>query len=179
MCIRDSDNGCIEAIAVFTVEISEPLVLEFIINDNNQLEALVTGGTGEFTYDWNVDADSAIIENPINGTEYELTVTDANGCALSDSFTFVIDAVFTPAAKEISVSPNPTDGLLHLDLDKQSIQQVTQLQIFDVKGVAMSLDKELLSGSRITLNLGNLQAGMYILHAVIGGEFYYQKVIVQ
>lgn len=173
------DNGCIEAIAVFTVEISEPLVLEFIINDNNQLEALVTGGTGEFTYDWNVDADSAIIDNPINGTEYELTVTDANGCALSDSFTFVIDAIFTPAAKEISVSPNPTDGLLHLDLDKQSIQQVTQLQIFDVKGVAMSLDKELLSGSRITLNLGNLQAGMYILHAVIGGEFYYQKVIVQ
>ena len=174
-------NGCevLTGQLAVDVAISDPLFVEFVINADNQLEAVVTGGTEGYTYDWNVGGNTSTIENPIDGTEYILTVTDANGCALTESYIFVLDAVFTPEAKEISVSPNPTDGILHLDLDAQSIRQVTQLQIFDAKGVAMSLEKESHSSSRISLDLSELQAGMYILHAVIGGELYYQKVIVQ
>ena len=174
-------NGCQvpTRLLYVDVQITDPLLVDLIINTNNQIEAIVTGGTANYTYDWNVGATTPTIENPINGTEYILTVRDANGCELTESFTYMSTAVFSPHAKEISVSPNPTDGLLHLDLDEQSIRQVTQLQIFDVKGVAMSLDKELISGSRITLDLRNLQAGIYILHAVIEGDLFYQKVVVQ
>jgi len=170
-------SGCM-SVAIAQISEPSPLSIEFTINANNQIEAIVTGGVGGYTYDWNVQADSSIIDNPINGTEYELTVTDANGCVLKDTYIFVMDGVFSPNAKEISVFPNPTDGLLHIQLDAQASQEVTELQIFDIQGIPMNLEQELIFQSKISLDLAPLQAGAYILQAVIDGDLYYQKVIV-
>ncbi len=170
-------NDCM-IIASATINEPDAINIDFIINADNLIEAIVTGGVGGYTYDWNVEADSNIIDNPVNGTEYELTITDANGCQLTETYIFVLDGVFSPSAKELSIFPNPTNGLLEVQIDSQSSQSVTQLQIFDIQGMSMNLDQKLILNSKITLDLSHLQAGTYILQAVIAGELYYQKIIV-
>lgn len=170
-------SGCM---SVVTAIISEPppLAVEFTINAENQIEAVATGGVGAYTYAWNVEANANIIENPINGTEYELTITDANGCTLTDTYIFVLDGVFSPSAKQISVSPNPTDGLLYLHLDTQSGQAISQLNIFDIQGNLMSLSNDADFTLDTTLDLSHFPAGAYILQVVMSGDLYYQKIIV-
>jgi hypothetical protein len=169
--------GCM---SVVTAIISEPppLDVEFTINAENQIEAIATGGVGAYTYAWNVEANANIIENPINGTEYELTVTDANGCTLTDTYIFVLDGVFSPSAKQITVSPNPTDGLIYLQLDAQSRQAISQLNIFDIQGNLMSLSNDADFTLDTTLDLSHFPAGAYILQVVMSGDLYYQKIIV-
>ena len=170
-------NGCM-AIASAIISEPPPLAVEFTINAENQIEAVVTGGVGAYTYAWNVEANANIIENPINGTEYELTVTDANGCTLTDTYIFVLDGVFSPSAKQITVSPNPTDGLIYLQLDAQSRQAISQLNIFDIQGNLMSLSNDADFTLDTTLDLSHFPAGAYILQVVMSGDLYYQKIIV-
>jgi len=174
--VTDAD-GCM-AVATGVVSEPEPLSLEFNINNNNEIEAIVAGGVGGYSYDWNVEADSNIIDNPINGTAYELTITDANGCVITDIYVFVQSGVFTQSAKQIRVSPNPTDGLLYVHLDGHGSEEISQLEVFDIQGKSMNLNKRSISNSKITLDLSQFQAGAYILQADIGGDLYYQKVIV-
>ncbi|MEQ8553632.1 MAG: T9SS type A sorting domain-containing protein [Cyclobacteriaceae bacterium] len=45
----------------------------------------VIGGTGPYAYSWNSGHTTSTVENLPHG-EYELTVTDANGCAIASSF---------------------------------------------------------------------------------------------
>jgi len=55
--------------------------------DNTGRIALnVSGGTSPYTYTWNNNAETAIIENLAAG-EYSCTVTDRNSCTVSQSFT--------------------------------------------------------------------------------------------
>ena len=131
---------------------------------------------GAYTFGWNVDADSSIIEIPTDGFLYELIVTDENGCMEEESFLFETSAVFTSAAKAITVYPNPTDGDIILQLDRQVIDQ---LHIYNIQGVAMNFSQRPVSNEGIAIDLHHLQAGAYILHAIINGDLYYQKVIVQ
>jgi len=95
-----------------------------------------------------------------------------------DTYIFVIDGVFSTSAKQLSVFPNPTDGLLHLQLDAQRNQAISEIKIFDIQGIPMNFEKALISNSKITLDLSHLHVGAYILQVVIDGNLYYQKVIV-
>jgi len=176
--ITESNSGCSE---IASFDIFEPplLNIEIVVNDDNQVEAIVTGGTGDYTYDWNVDEDSPIVDSPVNGFLYELTVIDENGCVSEENFLFQTNAVFSPVAKQISVFPNPTDGEIFLNFDTQLIQEIDHLQIYNIQGVAMKFSQRLIPNEGVAINLHHLQAGAYILHASIDGDLYYQKVIVQ
>lgn len=53
-------------------------------NANGNATAIVTGGTGPYTYLWSTGDISAGITNQLAGA-YTLTITDANGCTLNES----------------------------------------------------------------------------------------------
>lgn len=58
------------------------------INQGNDgaIDVTVSGGAGGYMYNWSTGTDSEDISNLGTGT-YTLTVTDANGCSVSESFT--------------------------------------------------------------------------------------------
>ncbi|WP_422860107.1 T9SS type B sorting domain-containing protein [Flagellimonas sp. S174] len=77
------NNGCINTLT-FEVTIFEPLTLELRQGEINQIDASAMGGSGEYTF--SINDGPFGIEDTFNITEtavYTVTVTDENGCSIS------------------------------------------------------------------------------------------------
>lgn len=83
---------------------------------------------------------------------------------------------------EIRIYPNPTTGLIYLQLPRQTDDSGGRCSILNVSGLTMLttyLDGHR-AGQIITLNhAGKLQPGLYFLKLEIGKQVYNQKVIVR
>lgn len=108
-------NGCTESI---TVTISEPAALDLDADITNvacegagtgSIDLTVTGGVQPHTYAWSNGGLNAAVDD-LDAGVYTVTVTDANGCTLIESYT-----VTEPAA--IAVSGVVTDLLCSGDND--------------------------------------------------------------
>jgi hypothetical protein len=119
--VKDS-IGC-KLTRAFTVEPVNPITIESEITNptcanssNGSILVSVTGGSGSgYTYQWSNGANSATIGNLTKGN-YSLTVTDINGCFVTESFTL------TPVS-DLSVNPlitptscNDADGSIDLQI---------------------------------------------------------------
>ncbi|MDF1694810.1 MAG: Ig-like domain-containing protein [Saprospiraceae bacterium] len=94
-----NSNGCeSSATSLITIDPSVEVSVDFngslCLKDDSQLSAIVTGGTSEFTYNWNgpggFSANTQSIDISLNGN-YSLTVTDSKGCS-SNTTAFVYEA---------------------------------------------------------------------------------------
>ncbi|UII79011.1 T9SS type B sorting domain-containing protein [Flagellimonas sp. CMM7] len=77
------NNGCINTMS-FEVTIFEQLTLQLREGEINQIDALATGGSGNYTF--SINDDPTGIEDTFYITEtavYTVTVTDENGCSIS------------------------------------------------------------------------------------------------
>lgn len=94
-----------------TITITEPTILEIITseltnidcngNANGQISAEILGGTQEYTLVWNEGNDTETITSLSVG-EYSLSVTDANGCTTTESFTITEPEVLEVIASEVT-----------------------------------------------------------------------------
>ncbi|MBI4647607.1 MAG: PKD domain-containing protein [Bacteroidia bacterium] len=91
------NNSCI---SVQTIELTEPdeLLVSAEITDilcsgenTGAIVLAVSGGTSPYTFQWNTGASTDALQGVSAGI-YLITITDANGCSVSDSF-FVDEAV--------------------------------------------------------------------------------------
>lgn len=79
----------------FTVEVTEPDALSVDLQEqiaascfgfcDGSLTVSVSGGTAPYTYAWPT-GDTEVLASALCAGQYELTVTDANGCVLTDAF---------------------------------------------------------------------------------------------
>lgn len=89
--IRD-DNECV-LILNFDIDEPEPLKIDSISMRkvscpglaDGQLEAFVSGGTPPYNYVWSGNSSSTAFASGFAQGEYQVVVTDANGCTTSDS----------------------------------------------------------------------------------------------
>ncbi len=101
-------NGCTTSASANVDQPQAPLSLEAeaqnigCYNDNSgSINVTITGGTAPYTYAWNNGETTSNISGLAEGT-YNLTVTDANGCQLTQSFTL------TQPTAALAVSPLTT-----------------------------------------------------------------------
>ncbi len=79
--ITDAATGCT---VTDTVELVDPITANFIVTpsctyDEGQIEAVVSGPTGPYSYSWNTGDTTAVLNNTPPGT-YALQIGDAQGC---------------------------------------------------------------------------------------------------
>lgn len=170
------DTGCGRNIS-FEIEEPDALTNDFVITSDGDLLANVEGGTEPYTYDWNEGGNTATITNPINGTLYILDITDANGCTFNDVLLFETTSAFDAREIELNSYPNPTRDYVFIELEGISTE-LKALNIFDKLGRKMQHLKTDLSADLLRLDVSHFESGTYFIHASIGEELYYQKLIV-
>ncbi|SHH63274.1 T9SS type A sorting domain-containing protein [Flavobacterium defluvii] len=73
---------------------------------NGTATVSVTGGTPGYTYSWSPSGGTAATASGLSAGTYTVTVTDANGCQTTQSFTITEPTILSAAASQTDVSCN-------------------------------------------------------------------------
>jgi len=127
--------------------------------------------SGAITYTWSTGGTASIeVITPTITASYTVNGTDANGCnniaAITQSVsacTGIQSANYDQLA-EIRVYPNPGNGIYTIETENATI-----INVFDALGKVVYAQK--LQGGKYTINLSNLNNGLYILKAEGNGKF--------
>ncbi len=175
--IKDAVNNNTQ-ISVDVTEADSLLVLSIVdttvVNGscNGNATVLAVGGKTPFTFLWD-DASSqttTVASNLCQGS-YKAIVTDAYGC--KDTVSVTIDNITGTselAGLEIKVFPNPAVNQASVNI-KGNYKGIVSLSLYDITGrMIQSQNMSAAAGSvSITLDLSNLESGIYLLRINNGG----------
>jgi hypothetical protein len=164
-------RGCSDSIST---TIKSPSVLEIeaeiansnSINGNGSIDLTVTGGTGNYSYEWSNGADTSILENLEAGL-YTVIITDENGCSLERSFE--VGGVTSNDKLndgELIIYPNPVKDYLVLEHSAK----IKQISIFDSK--AQLIQEISLNSDNAEIDVQAFPAGLYFVQFNNKGKFY-------
>lgn len=148
---------------------------------NGALQASTGLGKAPFTYAW----DNGMTGSSITGLDpgdYTVTVTDANGCTGTATFTvfLLVDAqeVLKPF-QQVKLVPNPSQGITQVQAELSRSGDV-QIQLYNATGQLLYLAREdQTSQIRHELDLSRYPSGMYFVVLGIHGQVHVEKLILQ
>ena len=114
--VRDA-NGCVGVFETVVDTLSPIAIASTIVpvacnaDNTGNIETVVTGGHGSFTYAWNTGASTEAIYNLTAGT-YAVTVTDSKGCTASETFTVAQPTVLTADITNTNAFYTHTTGVV-------------------------------------------------------------------
>lgn len=159
----------IDTSGTVTVTVGEPTGLLIILTNTPSpsdtagiATALVSGGTGPYFYLWNttpVQLTASAI-NLAPGT-YSVTVTDDNGCEMSDSTTIPVGIEDIGANTFISIYPNPAMDELFINADIEKNASFLVYNILGEQVLNVNIENKL-----NIINTEDLANGMYVYQIV-------------
>lgn len=105
---------------------------------------------------------------------YQVRVTNAGGCQ-SVSTSTVITSNAEVRTLAIKSYPNPTDGVVTIDLGKEV--QIDRVTVVSTTGIVMKVNAERMLTDKITLDFGPYQSGMYIVQ--VEGLGIFERIKIQ
>lgn len=113
---------------------------------------------------------------------YSLTISDGNGCSVTDSVYVTITPCpgfeDPPALENVVVFPNPTEGVLQISAMRQDAGGV-EVSLNSITGAVYSVEHhEMHAGkSLIEMNISELPNGIYFLSLKTEDQTIYRKVV--
>ena len=158
-----------------TFTLAEPSLLQVsIVQNGNQLQSTVSGGTPGYSYQWSSGQTGLnIIAN--NPGAYTLTVTDDNGC-MAVSNTIIITAVELVEVEAFSIYPNPFKQETLLEFG--DLKSVVSVKVLDVCGNALET-YDLKNTEQFTIKRGAKASGIYFLEVKMDGETHHKRLVIQ
>jgi hypothetical protein len=181
--------GCLQTLS-FTI--SEPTALQLtvdnVVNDVHAtgigaVQVSVTGGTTPYTYAWTKNGQSFATTQDLSGLtagNYQVVVTDANGCTVSSIAITVQNLTGTNEAawsEDAVLQPNPAQGFTTLVLRKQ-LTAPLDVQIFDLTGKLVQSQSFEAQTSSIQLDLSGFSAGVYNVQLRSAGSVAVKRLVV-
>ena len=176
--VTDS-KGC-EKTESFEITAPEQLMINLLVQHPNEfttgsVEAEVTGGTPSFDYAWSNGMNSENLYGLTAGV-YQLTLTDANGCTTSKLALLQQQSVASIEQvenMEISVYPNPTNGIATMTFQ---MQEAVQVAVYTINGQRVLTEDNFNSGDQ--LNLTGLADGVYHIEMQLDNTIRRTKIVV-
>ncbi|MEP6646410.1 MAG: T9SS type A sorting domain-containing protein [Saprospiraceae bacterium] len=176
-------SGCF-ATDVFILTQPDPLAIMvdtiIPVEDFNSgaINVSISGGVLPYQYLWTFPDGSQLIgQEDLSALgqsgNYQLLVTDGNGCTILSANIFVPESVAvgpTPKYKSLKVYPVPTEDVLIIDME-HSITEVL------ISGVDGRLCKRFDHPSSNHLNVAELQAGWYFVRISDGTSWYVARFV--
>jgi len=152
---------------------------------NGSLQAVVTGGTGDLTYEWFKDGNSVGANSKINDLSvgiYTLVVADTSGCRLKVNSIFLqtINAAEDILLSHVKLLPNPV--LNNFTITNESSYPIEKVEVFDSHGKLIFKDNPVGATEKIDYHLQNIniqKSGFYIINLYIQGKKMIKKLVVQ
>lgn len=176
--VRVEDAAGCDHDTVVVINAPDPINVSFINvvdggENNVKATASAIGGTKPYSsYLWsNNETDSAATNLP-NGVN-TVTVVDANGCSFKaqidvfSEFTGVGVLVNTDAFR---IYPNPTAGVINLEFNLTSEEDVTVRVMNAVGQVIETTEKTRLTQDNLTLDITGYASGIYFVETTVGTE---------
>jgi len=160
-------GGCISVLAVTLTDpagmtLSSSITHELAGSDG-EIDLTVTGGASPYTFDWDNDGtgdtdDTEDLTGLTAGT-YTVEVTDANGCTETLVVTVNSQLSIENADFSYSVYPNPTNGIVTIDIEGNPLNASINILSLDGKLIqSTSVNQE-----KVKLDLSGLSKGIYII----------------
>jgi hypothetical protein len=131
--------------------------------NNGTATVNVTGGTQPFSFVWSPGGGTGETIDGLSAGNYSVVVTDANGCEATATVSVGNNVGINDLelANAISVYPNPTSGVLSIEVPVEA--NVIDVTVSDLTG-RMVRKVNVTGMKRITLDLNGLAEGIYHLN---------------
>lgn len=184
--ITDTSN-C--SISVTNIEVNQPQILSIkldtIINatgatkDDGEIRITITGGTNPYQYIWYDSLGNQIdsiedVEELLPG-EYQVEVTDANGCDIG-SITFEVGFVSSNEdviASNINIYPNPVLDVLFVECHNTN----SILHLLDLNGRLVK--SKLINEDITSIDVSELNQGLYLVRITNGKNITTKRISVE
>lgn len=188
----NSESGCAQE---FSATLTEPDSIKIAIKsikadtsskNSGGIEVVVNGGTPPYGYKWMREGQAFSSTQNLavaSAGNYQLEVRDQNQCVRLSPIITVPRVVLSsskehPWAARISVSPNPTDGLINIGFDLSERMEVV-LEIFNAYGaVIQKLPAQQMLKGNIQTALHGVGAGVYFVKIGFVGGMVVKRVLV-
>ena len=172
-----------------TFTISEPqdistsyTFIDTVINDEKRIkiDLLVMGGTAPYSYEWSNGKTAEDIIIPDSTFNYEVIITDSNGCI--DSLNIVVtstDDISSANSYHFIVYPNPNKGRFTLDISGKPNKKLVMM-LSDTNGKVIS--KKMIqnfNGTYVFEQNVSLSPGMYYISLVSETSTLTKSIIVK
>jgi len=166
-------QGC-DSTVVTDLTVTE--VIATVAQSGGYLSANVSSGLPPYTYTWNTGETGSNISITSNG-QYWVMVTDANGCASQKYFITVSSlpsSTFEVNLDDINIYPNPTGGVVNIELSNNIKYSDYEVQILNNVGEVVYED----INSKLLL-MNNLSSGIYTIRLVFSDKIFHSQIIVK
>lgn len=177
LTVKDT-NDCIQTFD-YQVPTPLPITIELVSrlpeppSENGRIEAVVSGGTPEYSYLWSNGSIEKTIEMLGEGI-YSVTVTDSENCQ-ADTSEILVPVLEPSVVSNARVQPNPSTGLFYLDIVLRNPQRL-DWKVVDVLGRQIQQGYQSnVSKSILPIDLQHIPTGTYFLELYAEGKRVYSE----
>jgi hypothetical protein len=184
-CVVSNDCPETDVSGTASISIESLPVPDFTFYNISDTLFVVNNSTGEDTYYWDfgigepLEPGAAPYHVYEEGGTYFVTIYAVNDCGTT-SVTYPIEVFNTSIfdtqieAFDFTISPNPTSGLIHLDMSAETYDE-TLVRMYDIRG--QLIQTQYTSNAILILDLSDYAAGTYLLQVAIDGKSFTKKVM--